>query len=231
MRRYLILLLCLAFAPSARGQEIAGATYAEPTTRYDHGVLGDAVEWGALRLELDDGTARLIRLAETRVFEDLSPRLMQGEDGAPLAMVVESDLARGARLALYGPEGLQAATPFIGRAHRWLAPVGAADLDGDGRIEVAYVDRPHLARTLRIWRLEGGALVELAGFEGVTNHRIGWDFIAGGIRDCGAGPEMVLAAADWQRLVALRFDGAAVSSRDLGGPATLDAFDAALACR
>jgi hypothetical protein len=47
---------------------------------------------------------------------------------------------------------LLAATPHIGSANRWLAPIGAADLDGDGRVEIAYVDRPHLARTLRIWR-------------------------------------------------------------------------------
>jgi len=230
MRSLLTLLFCLAFVPAARGQAIVGADFLEPTTRYRHGVLGDAVEWGALRLDLAGGETRLIRLADTRVFEDLRPRLIVGDHGAPLAMVVESDLALGARLALYGPDGLHAATPFIGQTHRWLAPVDAGDLDGDGQIEIAYVDRPHLAKTLRIWRLKGGGLTEIASLVGVTNHRIGWDFIAGGIRDCGDGPEMVLASADWQRLVAVRFDGTALAQRDLGTPATLAAFDAALAC-
>jgi hypothetical protein len=46
-----------------------------------------------------------------------------------------------------------ASTPWIGQRFRWLAPVAAADLDGDGAMELAYVDRPHLARTLRVWRI------------------------------------------------------------------------------
>lgn len=234
MRNLLALAIFLACAPGARGQQIMSATYAEPTTRYAHGVLGDAVEWGALRLELAGGESRLIRLAETRVFEDLSPRLVTGDRGQTLAMVVESDLAQGARLALYGPDGLYAATPFIGQTHRWLAPVGAGDLDGDGAVELAYVDRPHLAKTLRIWRLQDGALTELASLAGVTNHQIGWDFIAGGLRDCaaktGEGPEMVLASGDWQRLLAVRFADGGLTARDLGGPATPEALAAARAC-
>ena len=217
-------------APAAQAQAISAASFTEPTTRYDHGVLGDAVEWGALRLDLAGSESRLIRLPETRVFEDLAPRLVTGDRGQTLAMVIESDLAKGARLALYGSDGLYAATPFIGQSHRWLAPVGAGDLDGDGHVEIAYVDRPHLARTLRIWRLRDGALTEVASLAGVTNHRIGWDFIAGGLRDCGAGPEMVLASGDWQTRLAVRFDGGTLSARDLGGPATPEALAAARAC-
>lgn len=230
MRPFLTVILVLTLAGAAHGQAITGAAYTEPTTRYDHGVLGDAVEWGALRLNLADGTSRLIRLPKTRVFEDIAPRLVDGAGGQRLAMVVESDLAEGARLALYDAAGLVAATPFIGQRNRWLAPVGAWDLDGDGRLEFAYVDRPHLAKTLRVWRLNGGALAEIGALDGVTNHQIGWDFIAGGLRDCGTGPEMIVASADWQRLIAVRFDGAALTSADLGAW-SLPAAEAALACR
>lgn len=220
-----------ALAPAALAQAISAASFTEPTTRYDHGVLGDAVEWGALRLDLAGSESRLIRLPGTRVFEDLAPRLVTGDRGQTLAMVIESDLAKGARLALYGSDGLYAATPFIGQSHRWLAPVGAGDLDGDGHVEIAYVDRPHLAKTLRVWRLQDGALTEVASLAGVTNHQIGWDFIAGGLRDCGAGaPELVLASGDWQRRLAVRFDGNALHPRDLGAPATPASLAAALAC-
>ena len=46
---------------------------------------------------------------------------------------------------------------MIWLAFTLLAPLGAADLDGDGKIELAYIDRPHLAKILRIWRFDDGA--------------------------------------------------------------------------
>ena len=211
---------------------MVAADYAEPTTRYDHAVLGDAIEWGALRLRHASGREVLLRLPVHRVFEDLAPRLVSLASGEVAAMVVESDLGRGARLALYGSGGLIAAAPFIGQRHRWLAPVGAGDLDGDGRVELAYVDRPHLAKILRIWRHVPGraALEEVAATPGFTNHRIGRDRIEGGLRDCGAGPEMIVARADWSRIAAARLVGGRIEARDLGPYSERD-MAAALQCR
>lgn len=228
----LVLWTLLGSAPGAvAAQALTGAAYSEPTTRYDHGVLGDAVEWGALRLSREGALDVLIRLPETRVFEDLAPRLVDlGARRA--AMVVESDLERGARLALYTAEGLFAATPFIGQRNRWLAPVGAADLDGDGQAELAYVDRPHLAKRLRIWRVVPGTqtLREVASAGDLTNHRIGWDHIAGGLRDCGDGPEMVLASGDWARVIVARLRGGEITRETLG-PYDEAAMARALDCR
>lgn len=107
-----------------------------------------------------------------------------------------------------------------------MAPAAIGDLDGDGRVELAYVDRPHLRRELVFVRLEAGQMVEIARLPGLTNHRIGEDFITSGLRDCGTGPEVVLANADWTRLVAATPRG----QRDLG-PFSAAAFRAALACR
>ncbi len=229
MRGAAALLLALACGPAA-AQGLSEARFSEPTTRYDHGILGDAVEWGALELRDTAGVLRRIRLPQTRVFEDTAPRLADLDgDGGPEALVVETDLALGARLSVYGREGLIAATPFIGQTHRWLAPLASADLDGDGRVEIAYVDRPHLAKLLRVWRLQDGAMVEVAQLPGLTNHRIGESEIGGGVRDCGAGPELVLADADWRRVMAVRLDGGALTARPIG--AFDGSFDAALACR
>ncbi|WP_326297996.1 FG-GAP repeat domain-containing protein [Mesobacterium hydrothermale] len=225
--------MCLWTAGNvAVAQAIADARYGAPTTRYAHGVLGDAVEWGALEMRLADGrTVRLV-LPETRVFEDIAPRLVDlDSDGAPEVIVVESDNRLGARLAVYGSGGMLAATPFIGRAYRWLAPIGAADLDGDGAVEIAFVDRPHLAKTLRIWRYRAGALAEVASLPGLTNHQIGWDFIAGGIRDCGQGPEMITADGDWRRVMATGFGAGRFASREIGAYAGPDSLRAALDCR
>ncbi|MEV8466459.1 VCBS repeat-containing protein [Fluviibacterium sp. DFM31] len=211
--------------------EITGARYADPTTRYPHAVLGDGIEYGALVLERADAPPLRLVLPDSRVFEDTAPRLADLDgDGQAEVVVVESDQRRGARLAVYDASGLRYATPFIGTRFRWLAPAGIGDLDGDGRIEIAYVDRPHLARTLRVWRVEDGALVPVAALPGVTNHRIGERDISGGLRRCGQGAELVLATADWRGLVAVKLHAGQLRARRLGLPADAAGFDAALAC-
>ena len=215
--------------PLAASAEIVSASYAEPTPRYQHGVFGETEEWGALAFGLSDDQRMILRLPETRVFEDIAPRLADVDgDGAPEMIVVETDLSLGARLAIYDEAGLVAATPFIGQTHRWLAPIGVADLDGDGLIEIAYIDRPHLARLLRVWRFQDGTLVEVAQVEGLTNHRLGDPAIGGGLRDCGAGPEMITANARWSRLVASRLVGGRIESRFVAEGVD---FAAALDCR
>ncbi len=55
-------------------------------------------------------------------------------------------------------------------------------------------------------------LAETLRLPGLTNHRIGEAFISGGLRDCGAGAELVLASADWSRVMLVQ-DGQAT---DLG---------------
>ena len=244
MRRALAVLMLALAAPAVAlagsDREILSARYDAPTTRYAHGVLGDAVEWGALVLKVDTCPAcallkaKTIRitLPDTRVFEDLEPRLVDlDNDGRPEVIVVESDFRLGAALAVYDETGKIAQTPHIGRTNRWLAPLGAADLDGDGKIELAYIDRPHLAKTLRIWRFDNGKLVHLADRAGLTNHKIGEDFISGGMRDCGTGPEIVTASGDWARVMVTTYRAGKISSRDAGpfkGPKSLTD---ALACR
>lgn len=231
--------LMAGLASQSVAQEIVSARYDGPTTRYPHGVLGDDVEYDTLTVRLSDGREMSARWTQDIVFEDLSPRVVDVDgDGAPEVVVIESHERQGARLAVWGlVDGALAAkatTPFIGTRFRWLAPAAVADLDGDGLVELAYVDRPHLAKVLRVWRYEPlGAgqvrLSEVASLDGVTNHRIGWDYIAGGLRDCGQGPEMVLADAGWSTLVAVRFDGDRLTQHELG-PYKPDAMERALGC-
>jgi hypothetical protein len=160
------------------------------------------------------------------VFEDIAPRLADTDgDGAREVVVVVSGLSDGARLTVWDMGGLVATTPPIGTRHRWLAPVGAADLDGDGRVEIAYVETPHRARILRIVRRDGARLVTVASRAGLTNHRIGDAFIQGGIADCAGSPVILAASADWSRVIAVSFDGRTLTPRDAGpyaGPESLD---------
>lgn len=237
----LALALWLAATCGTMAQTGYAATYEGPTTRYPHGVLGDDVEYSTLAVTLPDGRRLTVTWDAPVVFEDLVPRLADLDgDGSPEIITVESHENLGARLALWRIDGDTlaplAATPWIGQRFRWLAPVAAADLDGDGAMDLAYVDRPHLARTLRVWRLafdaQGGAtLTEIAALPGLTNHRIGEDFITGGLRDCGSGPEMLTANAEWSRVMAARL----LPSGDLTARALArfspQAMADALACR
>lgn len=223
-------LVALASAANA-GEVISAARYDDPTTRYAHGVLGDAVEWGALVIETSEGRRLRFVLPQERVFEDLDPRLADLDgDARPEVIVVESHQNQGARLAVYGMDGLITAHSYIGTRNRWLAPIGAADLDGNGTMDIAYVDRPHLAKTIRILSWLEGGLIEIAGLAGYSNHRIGEDFISGGVRDCGMGPEMVVARGDWSGIVALSWTGNGFAEDRLSEATTQDAFAAALAC-
>ena len=211
--------------------QIIRARFAGPTARYPHGVLGDPIEYTKLILNMVGPVSVEFDLPESRVFEDVAPRLADVDgDGRPEVIVVESHQTEGARLAIYGARGLVTATPYIGQRFRWLAPIGIADLDGDGLTEIAYIDRPHLAKRLRVWRYRDGDLSPVADLDGLTNHRIGERDIAGGIRDCGQGPELVTADASWRNIMATQLQGGALKTRAIGRHRGRSSFAQALAC-
>jgi hypothetical protein len=208
-----------AVAASGGRGRIAEAWLVAPTERYDHGVLGDAIEAGGLLVRLKDGGERRLTLPETEVFEDLFPRLADlDRDGEDEIIVVRSSLDRGGVLTVYGLVGdelrLIAEGPSNLSAHRWLNPIGAADFDGDGVTEVAYVETPHIGGILRILSLQDGRLVEEASMAGFSNHRIGsrelrlsaiLDFDEDGL------PEIFLPSARRRSLRVLRYKDGEIS--------------------
>lgn len=158
--------------------DIAAAWLIDPTTRLPHGALGDAIEAGGFRIRWSGGAVDEFRLQAPDVFEDRRVRLADIDgDGRPEALLVRSTPEAGASLAIYrlSPGRIEpmAQSAPLGQGNRWLNPIGVGDLDGDGKAEIALVQRPHLDGRVTVLRLEGGALREIAALSGFSNHRLG----------------------------------------------------------
>lgn len=241
LKKVTSIVLALVIGASAQAQDmgIASAQYEVDLDVYPHRIMGSIREKGVLTAVDTTGVKHTIDLRLDgpghNVFEDIAPRVVDATgNGNADVVVVESSQTEGAQLAIYGLyDGVfskLAATPHIGTRNRWLAPVGIGDLDGDGTVELAYVDRPHLARTLRVWSLQGGVLREVANLGGVTNHRIGDEVIFGGLRDCGSGPEMIMADGRFRNVLSVQFQSGALSSQILFPLTEIADFDRAMAC-
>jgi len=216
------------------------ARFSDPTDRYPHNVLGDLRGFGALEATVAGGTTLRLVLPATRVFEDIAPRLWDIDgDGVPEIVAVESDQRLGARLTAWSvrrdQDGaydllLRAAGDFIGTRFRWLAPAAIADFTGNGRPDIAYVEMPHLAQRLVLVGLQGERFVPLARTGGISNHRIGEDFITGGLRECDTGPELLIPSADWRRVLRVTYDRGRLVAQDHGAFSGARTLEASLAC-
>ena len=217
---------------------IKTAWYDDATTRYAHGVLGDEIEAGALHAKTTEGKIVSVSLEASQVFEDIHPRLADIDgDGRNEIITIRSHNQKGAQIAVYGitkesPNKLSlvASTPYIGNSHRWLAPVGIADFDNDGTMDIAYIDRPHLAKILRVWSFRDGSLQQVAQKQGLTNHKIGNNFITGGVQHCGNKSSMITVDSNWKRLIKTSLKNGKLTSEDIGPYTGTASANAALNC-
>jgi hypothetical protein len=153
----------------------------------------------------------------------------------PEVVAVESDQRLGARLTAWTVTEtagltLRAAGDFIGTRFRWLAPIGLADFKGQGHQQIAYVAMPHLVRQLVLVELQGARFVPVARLDGVSNHRIGQNFITRALHDCPSGPVILLPSGDWKRIVRVTFENGQLQATDHGPFRNSDLQTAAGAC-
>ncbi len=208
---------------------IRAAWYSSPTGRYDHGVLGDAIEGSGLMVRLADGKTLELLLPQTEVFEDITPRLadLNGDSNAEVVTILSSQ-QKGGALAVYGMRNgkpaLLAKTPFIGQTRRWLNIAGIADYDGKDGPEIALVKTPHTGGELQFWRLQGSSLKRIAAANGFSNHFIGSraQGLSATLDTNGDGRlDIVVPSADRTKLRAMTLQGGSVKELhtiDLGAP-------------
>lgn len=241
-----VLAAVLVAAPAAArcvggdGAWITRACYDAPKAGdlYGHDILGGTPEWSRLIVTLGPrgraggrGAALAFVTPRGHLYEDTAPRLADLDgDGTPEVIAVETDHRRGARLLALFLSGQSAATPYIGTPRRWLAPIGAADFDGDGRDEVAYVETPHLDKVLTLVRLDANRLRIVDTAPGLTSHRIGDAVLQGRVATCNGRPTILTANADWTRIVGAALVERRLVTRDLGRYEGYGSFDRVPGC-
>lgn len=178
MRIIFLCFFALAFNVNAFAADIISARFSLPTERYDHCVLGDCIEYGAIEAIMDDGRILSLRLEEDSVFEDVTPRLIpMGLNGRNAILTVRSYLKTGAALTLLEVRGgklkIVAQSEAIGTSHRWQNPIGLGDFDRDGKQEIATIITPHIGGTLTLYERRGNKLIKDLTAYPFSNHKIG----------------------------------------------------------
>lgn len=153
------------------------AQYTLPVTRYAHGILGDAIEAGQL-VVAHKGLIYEYTLPQEYVYEDIRPRLVDVTgDSIPEIFTIRTHVAKGAGIAIYQLQNGQlveyATVPEIGIPSRWLNIAAIYDLDGDGTLNLAWIQTPHIGGILKVCPIQAGRLSSTDQVSTYSNHAIG----------------------------------------------------------
>ena len=163
--------------PGLGHKNIQAAWLIKPIGNSRHSVFGkDINSGGGFLFQKRNGQIQTLILNEKEVFTDLAPRVVDLDaDGQEELVLIKTDEERGTTLNIYSSgfksPTLITTTQAIGNSDGWLNPVGFGDFDGDGNLELAYIQDPHDEGVLRLLNYDQGQLTELAAQAGYSNHK------------------------------------------------------------
>jgi FG-GAP-like repeat len=208
-------------------KDIAWAWLGTPTMRYPHKALGATTHAGSLHVLQNVAAGKFQEITHelpfNRVFEDRLPRLIDLDgDGHDEIILIESDALRGSATVVYGLQSVRTAkgdnkkmslvelarSEQTGSTFRWLNPIGAADFDGDGKLDVASVITPHIGGLLTLYRYVPPKLVSFAQAMDTSNHRMGdlEQQVAVIVEQKGVRPTIIVPDMQLKALHALRWE-------------------------
>ena len=202
-------------------KDVAWVWLSSPTMRYPHRALGSPVHAGSVQALVRSRSGQWVLVERTlplnRVYEDRVPRIVDlDRDGSEEIVLIEADLLKGAALVVLGIEhgargpvlSERARGPFVGSSFRWLNPVGVADFDQDGQLDLASVVTPHIGGVLQLLHVRPGNLVPFASVMDVSNHRMGAleQDLAVIVHMTGKRPTIIVPDMSRRALHALRWD-------------------------